>query len=218
MIDIKKKVSDFHTKAQRGIFPECKECPRNPLENKTTYANTCLEHFGISKNGLLIIMRDPGGASGGAARTNKLCPYCNNDKSAIKFRRLLNLIKIQHSYIYFCNAVLHGFYGKNIKPSEIELNCCKGVITNLFEILSPKIIFALGKEALESSYEILSNGKNVKASMNTWIEKEFYFGAFNSTYLFSIPHISFIDTNLGRYELSTDEVFSKISNDINAIF
>src|SRR3989339_668544 len=181
MINIKKKVLDFHSKAKSGRFSECKKCPRNPSENKTIYASTCLKHFEIHKNGLLIIMRDPG------------------DKGAKSFLKLFNEIKIPHSHIYFCNAVLHGFVGKNITPSEFELGFCNGVIANLFEILSPKIIFALGKEALESSFEILSKGKIIKASMNMWVEKKFYFGVFNSTHLFSMPHISYCVLNLRNF-------------------
>jgi len=142
-------------------------------------------------------MRDPGGK--GAAMTEILCPYCNEDNSAKSFLKLFNEIKIPHSHIYFCNAVLHGFVGKNITPSEFELGFCKGVIANLFEILSPKIIFALGKEALESSFEILSKGKIIKASMNMWVEKKFYFGVFNSTHLFSMPHISYCVLNLRNF-------------------
>jgi len=218
MIALSKEVSEFHSKAQKGNFPECKHCPRNPSMNDTTYAYTCLEHFSINTNGLLIIMRDPGGSSGGAARTNKLCPYCNNDKSAIKLRELLNQITIPHSKTYFCNAVLHGYFSENKKNiNKLELNCCRKVVARLFNILSPKIVFALGIEALESSYEILS-GKRIKASMNLWIESDFYFGAFNRIHLFSLPHISFLGPNLSKYGLTGKEVFEKISKNINTVF
>ena len=218
MKELEKEINNFHLKAKSGNFPECSKCPRNPRENVTTYAFTCLEHFSINKNGLIIIMRDPGGSPDGAARTNKLCPYCNNDKSAIKFRELLNQITIPHSQIYFCNAVLHSYFSENKKSiNKLELKCCKNVVARLFNILSPKIIFALGIEALESSYEILSNNK-IKASMKLWIEKKFYFGSFNQTHLFSLPHISFLGPNLSKYGLTTNEVFGKLSKSINSVY
>ena len=218
MKDLEKKINYFHSMAKSGDFPDCNKCPRNPKVNDTTYAFTCLDHFSINENGLLIIMRDPGGSPDGAARTNKLCPYCNNDKSAIKFRELLNLIIIPHSQIYFCNAVLHGYFKENKKSiNKLELNCCKNVVTRIFDILTPKIVFALGIEALESSYKILAN-KNIKASMNLWIEKDFYFGLFNKTHLFSLPHTSFLGPNLSKYGLTTNEVFMKLSRSINSVY
>lgn len=218
MKDLEKEINNFHSIAKSGNFPECDKCPRDPRKNDTTYAFTCLEHYSINKNGLLIIMRDPGGSPDGAARTNKLCPYCNNDKSATKFRELLSKITIPHSQVYFCNAVLHGYFSDNKKSiNKLELKCCKNVVARLFNILSPKIIFALGVEALESSYEILFN-KNIKASMSLWIEKDFYFGSKNRTHLFSLPHISFLGPNLSRYGLTTYEVFNKLSQNINSVY
>ena len=127
MKEIIKLVEEFNEKAKNGEFPECSKCPRNPSKNLTTYASTCLEHFEININGLLIILRDPGGSKGGAARTAKLCPFCNNDRSAIRFRALLNHIQVPRSHIYFCNAILHGFEAKNTKPSDFEIYCCRGL-------------------------------------------------------------------------------------------
>lgn len=218
MESLNRKISEFHSNAEKGKFIECYKCPRNPMENETTYAYTCKEHFGTSKNGLIIILRDPGGSSDGSARTNKLCPYCNGDKSAIKFRELLTQFKIPSSKIYFANAILHGYFSENKKSiNRFELNSCKGVVSKLFGILSPKVVLALGKEAFETSYEILSNN-NMRVSMGLWIKNEFYFGAFNSTHLFSMPHISFLGPNLSKYGLSTQEVFKKLSANINMIF
>ncbi|MEO8399061.1 MAG: uracil-DNA glycosylase family protein, partial [Ignavibacteriaceae bacterium] len=201
-----------------GNFSECKKCPRNPFINKiSVYAKTC-EHFGINKNGLLIIMRDPGGSKGGAASTNFLCPYCNNDRSAIKFRELLKLINIPVTKIYFGNAVLHGIEGKNEREvNKNALNCCKGVLSRLVKILSPKIIFTLGLEALNSSYEILSNGTNIKASVKIIEKNNFYFDIFNSTHLIGMPHISYY-LQKGTTNNEFHKIFLKVSRKINKYF
>ena len=219
MKELEKEINNFHSRARIGNFSDCEICPRNPNHTKTVYAQTCTKHFEINRKGLLIIMRDPGGE--GAAKTEKLCPICNPDKSASKFIDIFNQFEIPHSHIQFCNSVLHGFYGKNQTPKRCEIQCCKNVVDNLFKILSPKIIFALGVEALETSFKILSNGKSIKASMKLWVENNFYFGSFNSTHLFSMPHISYCSLNLRNFGFSSkevDDVYIKVPKAINKAF
>ena len=69
-----------------------------------------------------------------------------------------------------------------------------------------------------SSFEILTNGRIIQASIATWNENQFYSGRFNSIHLLSMPHISYYLQKYGLLSNIIEKDFLLVSDKINRIY
>jgi uracil-DNA glycosylase len=212
------KIKQIIERAKTGNHPACKDCLRNPQSNKTAFAYCCDEHFGMNKNGLVIILRDPGASDGGASHSGSLCPFHNNDATAKRLQLNLPALNVPYKSIYFLNAILHGYFDINSKSrNEAERKCCKIILEEIINCLQPKIILALGLEALQSSLEILTKSGTKKPTMKEMVKISFSYGQISDVSVFALPHPAYARVNLGRYGLSETEVWAKVAKEINKI-
>jgi uracil-DNA glycosylase family 4 len=220
MEKIVKKLESIHKKAKIGSHVACIDCPRNPKKHKTSYAKSCMKHFGVKKHGLIIIMRDPG--KEGASKTAKLCPFENDDRTAKRFRKFLEKITIPKTDIYLCNAVLHGYDNENREVKVLERKCCRKIVEEIIELLQPNIILTFGLEAIQSAFEILTNKDKdrEKLKLEDLISRNFDFGKLENTYLFGLPHPARGASNLAKHSkhwCNEENVWKEISGKINKI-
>jgi uracil-DNA glycosylase len=212
------KIKQIIESAKAGNHPACKACLRNPHRNNTSFAYSCDEdeHSSMNRNGLVIILRDPGAE--GASRTGKLCPVCNCDATAKKLRKYLALLNVPEPSIYFLNAILHGYFDVNSKNgNDAERKCCRIILEEIINCLQPKIILAFGLEALQSSLEILTKSEAKKPTTKEVIERSFSYGKISNVNIFAMPHPAYASVNLGKYSLSESEVWAIIAAGINKI-
>lgn len=212
------KIKQIIKRAKTGDHPACKDCSRNPQRNNTAFAYCCDEHFGMNKNGLVIILRDPGASDGGASHSGSLCPVHNNDATANRLLSNLSALNVPTKSIYFLNAILHGYFNVNSKNrNDAERKCCKVILEEIINCLQPKIILALGLEALQSSLEILTKSVIKKPTIKEMIKRSFSYGQISDVSVFALPHPAYASVNLGRYGLSETEAWAKVAKEINKI-
>jgi len=202
--------------AETGNHPACKTCSRNPERNNTAFASNCDEHYGTNRNGLVIIARDPG--KRGASKTAKLCPDCNNDRTATVSKKYYSCFNFPRQSIYFLNAILHGYFDANSKAkNDAERKCCKVILEEIISCLQPKAILALGMEALQSSLEILEKTEVIKPTILELIDRDFSYGQISGVSLFAFPHPAYARVNLGNNNLKETDEWAKVATEINII-
>jgi uracil-DNA glycosylase family 4 len=210
------EVKQIIENAQTGNHPACKSCLRNPQRNDTSFAYTCEEHYGMNKNGLIIIACDPGASGGGSSHLGKLCLIHNNDVTAKRLLSKLTLLKVPNQSIYFLNAILHGYFDVNSKKkNNAERKCCMVILKEIIHCLQPKVILALGLEALQSSIEILQKSGIKKPTMKGMIGKTFSYGQLAGVNVFAMPHPAYASVNLSKHGLNETEVWKELANKIN---
>jgi uracil-DNA glycosylase family 4 len=214
-----KEIVEIINMAKNGDHPSCKNCSRNPKVQDTAFASCCSDHYGYNKNGLVIILRDPGANDGGAAHTGRICPIHNNDKTAKILRTNLKTIQIPNESIYFLNSILHGFFDTNSKKNNnIERECCLSILSEIISLIEPKIILAMGLEALQTTLDILNNTNVRKPTLKGMIENSFSYGEISGVNVFSMPHPAYAKTNLGKNGIKESDVWQSISQKINKIW
>ena len=205
--------------ASKGKHYACQGCLRNPQKQKTAFAKPCLDHFGLTRNGLLVILRDPGASSGGASHSGKLCPIDNSDRTANILKEKLKLVRVPKDSICFTNAILHGYFDKNSKENnENERKRCRIILREFHDLLRPKVVLALGLEAIQSIIEIHLNQEIPRPTMKELIDREFYFGHLPDVKVFGMPHPAYANTNLAKYGLKQDDAWESVLQRINSIF
>lgn len=214
---VEQELNDLYDLALTRKHPACQECSRNIKASEIVLPRSCTEHFGARKSGILFIGQDPGGSEGGAARTKKLCATCNYDKSAKKFLSLSSSINVPRVYWYFTNAVWHGIYGKNEKPSEKDRKCCRHLLSQQIDILQPKVIVAIGEMAQKSSTEILVGGRVILPSFDELHESSFIV-EINGTMIAYLYHPAFGAPNYAKRGLSEVSVWQSVAAEINRAF
>ena len=207
------------SKARQGSHPACKNCLRNPKLNNTSFALSCDEHYGMNKKGLIIMARDPGASGGGSSHTGVLCPIHNNDNSAKRTLANMSMLNIPNSSIYFLNAILHGFFDKNSKAkNNSERKNCRAILSEVFTIMQPRAVLALGLEALHTSIEILDKTEIRKPKLKDMIQNSFLYGQISGVYVFTMPHPAYSSINLGKHGLNESDVWQGVVSQINKVF
>ena len=213
------EIEALFDEAADGRHYACLGCSRNPQVGKTAFARPCLDHYGIAKNGLLFVLRDPGASSGGASHSGKLCPIDNSDRTAGIIRRRLEQIRVPSELICFSNAILHGYYDKNSRAdNEKERKKCKMVLGDLIGLLQPKIVIALGLEALRSVREILLQREMPKPTVKEMAERQFSFECARGSQILGLPHPAHEAPNLSPYKLRPDDAWGIVSRRVNSVF
>ena len=193
------ELSEIINKARKGTHDACQTCSRNPQSNNTAFASNCNEHFGVAKNGLIIILRDPGASDGGASHTAKLCPIENGDKTANILENIISSFQFSNKKIYLLNAIMHGFFDVNSKKNnEKERKNCKKILKDIINVLEPKVILALGLDAVHTSLEILNNENMKKPNLAEMIDKSFFYGKISDVNVFTMPHPAYAKINLAK--------------------
>ncbi len=213
------KLKKILQNAKTGDHPACNSCLRNPKKNNTSFAISCNEHYGMDKNGLIIIARDPGASGGGSSHTEILCPIHNSDNSANRLLSNLSLLNIPNRSIYFLNAILHGFFDKNSKANNnTERKYCRVVLAEIFNCLQPKAILTLGLESLHSTIEILQNSEIKKPTLKEMVQKSFSYGQISGVHIFAMPHPAYASVNLSKHGLNESEVWQDVAKELNKVF
>ena len=207
--------------AERGKHKACEQCPR---KTGAAFAKSCMDHFPGCKNGLLIVLRDPGGSKGegkfgGAAHTGKLCPICNDDKTAKLMKKFFLLSKIKNEKVYWSNTVLHGFKFRNEAPGSLAKRCCRTILEEMIRYIKPRAILAIGMDALWNIMECLHGKEMPKVTSNLMFEKKFYFGKVSGVEVFGLFHPSHGSGNISRLtngRLSEDDTWRIVTKKLQS--
>jgi uracil-DNA glycosylase family 4 len=134
-------IAELLAAAKHAQLPECQRCERRGAPG---FGVPCAKHFATGAAPAMFVLRDPGSAEGGAVATQRLCVYCNSDRTAINGRRFLDAHQIDSTKIYPTNAVLHAGYTK-ATPSRAAIAACARVLQRQIDLVDPTVIVAIGQ-------------------------------------------------------------------------
>lgn len=154
--------------AKQGDLATCQQCPWNPTTapEKPAFGISCRDHgsdYDSSDSAISVqVAQDPGGTS--PERTELLCFVHNTDGTARNARALWKAGVARQwddwdsdkdQYIqthYWTNAIMHGFpQASRLRKQEAQAReQCLRVLREQIQVLSPKVIIALGKKAADS--------------------------------------------------------------------
>ncbi len=165
----KMNIKTLLKKAEAGTLEECKGCPWKRYK-ECAFGTSCIHHgLNWKKNQkalVMIIFQDPAGTT--PHKTGNLCLVHNAKNPTDKTAQLaLHLWKAAVSFetdscgtdkymkkTYLTNATMHGVLTKDSKKREKARKKCAEVLKLQIKALQPEIIIAMGKEAVDSLYEI----------------------------------------------------------------
>ncbi len=162
-------ISTLLQMAEFGTHPACKTCPWNPLyEKNAAFGVSCKKH-GVDwktpqKAISLLVAQDPAGTT--PQKTGNLCGVCNAQystdhsaqhgyalwKAAVSLADSGQTVSEYMKRHYWTNAIMHGV--KDDKRYKDARACCKNILLEQINLLSPKIIIATGKVAIESLLDL----------------------------------------------------------------
>lgn len=154
--------------SETGVHMSCQKCPWSPKRTKkAAYGVSCREHgidWSVPTSAVSIqIAQDPAGTT--PERTGRLCDVCNSRnpsdhsaqhgfalwKAAVSLAQSGQAARKYLKHHYWTNAVMHGVKDKSLEEAR---TCCKGILREQIELLSPCIIIVCGKVAAESLYDL----------------------------------------------------------------
>jgi uracil-DNA glycosylase len=174
--------------ASRGKFSCCQDCPRHPNKGNPVFAEGCPEHQTRNSPIVLFIFRDPSSPQRngviGCSTDGRVCGWCHTDTSANIFREKLYPL-VEKSFpqarmnsegrypIYCINAVLHG-PTRNTPPPRKAVKACSCVVKAYVRLLKPKLVVAVGIDAI-NSVEYAFNLRNLKEASSPIYKNGVYF-------------------------------------------